>query len=484
MDMQRKAKYYANIVSQMRKAIGHTLAKQRLEEALTLIDSCAEVEYDSNQCYTDKQLENCLTQIASALLPVPTVTNWDKKRILFYDGFGFNSRGLVQIYLKGLCKLGHVIYVADQAKQNDLPDVLTILQDGNADVVWLGAQTYTERIRQLYDLVLEHRPGSAFLYTTPNDVVGLCVFEKLAGMCKRYQINLTDHAFWLGRNAFDYCIEFRDYGASVSRFYRDIPQEKLVKLPFYPVFDTTRDFEGFPFDASGKKVVFSGGSLYKTLGGDNLYYETVRHILDTYPDAVFWYAGGGNSTELDKLIAAYPDRVFHTLERRDLYQVLKHCFFYLSTYPITGGLMFQYAAVAGKLPVTLRYDSECDGYLLDQENLGIQFDTMDGLKAELHRLFTDDTYRTEKEDRVQNAVVNQAEFDGQLANILQTQSSIYPIVYAPPDTAGLIAEYLEALDPNHIRDQLSRKRNLPFARYLPADFLLGLILKVKKKLVK
>ena len=46
---------------------------------------------------------------------------------------------------------------------------------------------------------------------------------RYAGHMKRYQVNLTDHAFWLGTYAFDYCLEFLDFGAIVSREYRHIP---------------------------------------------------------------------------------------------------------------------------------------------------------------------------------------------------------------------------------------------------------------------
>ena len=50
--------------------------------------------------------------------------------------------------------------------------------------------------------------------------------------------------------------------------------------------------------------------------------------------------------EMKKIIKKYPNRAYLTPERSDLYQVLKHSVFYLSTYPLCGGLMYQYAAKA------------------------------------------------------------------------------------------------------------------------------------------
>lgn len=74
-----------------------------------------------------------------------------------------------------------------------------------------------------------------------------------------------DHAFWLGRNAFDYCLEFRDFGANLSRQYRHIPIQKLLKQPYYPLADPTIPYGGPPFERADGDVIFSGGTLYKTL---------------------------------------------------------------------------------------------------------------------------------------------------------------------------------------------------------------------------
>jgi len=68
-----------------------------------------------------------------------------------------------------------------------------------------------------------------FLCTTPWDISAILAFMQMSGKMKRYQINLTDHAFWLGRQAFDFCLEFRDFGANVSRIHRNIPMRKILK---------------------------------------------------------------------------------------------------------------------------------------------------------------------------------------------------------------------------------------------------------------
>ena len=59
---------------------------------------------------------------------------------------------------------------------------------------------------QLDQIVKTHKPGVMFFYTGPDDAAGAMVFMRYQGLAVRYQVNLTDHAFWLGKNAFDICI--------------------------------------------------------------------------------------------------------------------------------------------------------------------------------------------------------------------------------------------------------------------------------------
>jgi hypothetical protein len=51
-----------------------------------------------------------------------------------------------------------------------------------------------------------------------------------------------------------------------------------------------------------KKIIFSGGSLYKTLGGNNKYYSMIDSILKKYTNTIFLYAGTGDSTKINELM--------------------------------------------------------------------------------------------------------------------------------------------------------------------------------------
>ena len=482
--MEQVEKYLNRAVNKLYKSASAALSRGKLEDAMSALSVVAGLLYDANTRYTDDAGEELLSRIARQL-PAPHIREPRSGGIVFYDGFGLNNRGLIQIYLKGLVGRVPLTYVTHIRNQNALPDVLNILEKSGAKVCWLTANTHLGLARELLQIFCDTAPEKAFLYTTPNDVAALSAFRRMEGQTHRYQINLTDHAYWLGIGAFDTCIEFRDYGASISRDKRRIPAQQLVKLPFYPAIDFSAPFQGYPFAvAEGAKIVFSGGSLYKTLGGNNRYYETVDFILREFPEAIFWYAGQGDSTQLDILIKAYPGRIFHTAERSDLYQVLKHSFLYLSTYPVCGGLMFQYAASAGKIPVTLRYDDVSDDFLLDQDDLGIQFLTMDSLKEELRKLFTDDDYRCQKEERVKAAVLDRGQFESSLNRLLTSGDTGFAIRFKETDTAAFLREYLKNLSRDKVAQRLVSKKNMRLARYMPMRFLRGAIYKVKCRLEK
>ena len=73
-----------------------------------------------------------------------------------------------------------------------------------------------KKIKQLNNFIQDEKTGHFFFYSYPDDVVATSVMNAYDGILRRYQVNLTDHAFWLGAKPVDICIEFRDYGAIVS----------------------------------------------------------------------------------------------------------------------------------------------------------------------------------------------------------------------------------------------------------------------------
>lgn len=477
---------FDNFVNKLKNIAKRELKIGKIEHALKTIEICAGVLYQVNPIYSDDELEKLIVEISERIFTDKGI-RCEKENapyILFYDGFGLNSRGLAQIYLKALCKIAPVIYVTYEMQKNCIPDLLNILNESNASVCFLKQTSIMGKIKELDLLIQKYNPKMLMMYTIPNDVVVTTVYARYAGYKKRYQINLTDHAFWLGKCAMDYCIEFRDYGANISKQYRNIPSENLIKLPFYPIIDYEKEFEGFPFevDETKQKIVFSGGSLYKTLGGGNKYYQIIDYILEKYEDTIFWYAGVGEQSEMNKILKKYPQRAILTQERNDLYCILKRCFFYLSTYPVCGGLMFQYASAAGKIPVTLKYDQISDDFLLEQNELQVEFEDLTEVYMEIDRLFQDENYRGDKEKKVGSALIEANVFEAELESLLKMEKTSYKIDYKDVNTFRFRKEYWERQKQLSLYEAVVCKNSQFLLKYMPYKWCIALISKVIKKL--
>lgn len=413
-----------DVLQRLTKIIDFNYDIGNIKTLQELICVKARLSYVYNQEYKDDQSEKVLAYIAN-LIKRNMSHECADDTVLFYDGFGFDTRGLVQQYLSGLIANHYrILFVTTAKDKSKIPQIAEILEQGNNQIIYSKTEKIDGKIRWMIKLCSKYKFSTAFLYTTPWDIAGIVTFNMLEGDVVRYQINLTDHAFWLGINAFDYCLEFRNYGAAISRDYRKIGERKLIHLPYYPVVNKNVVFQGFPAMCKGRKVIFSGGALYKTIDANNTFYKLVAAVLDRHADVVFLYAGDGTAEGLDSLLKRYPSRAAHVSERSDLINVLNHSRLFLNTYPIGGSLMLQYAAVSGCIPVTLKrkWDDDAGGVLLNEDLLHETFTEENEIIREVDRLIDDDEYYAQKRAQLKGQVITESEFASNLKGIMKNPS--------------------------------------------------------------
>ena len=476
------------LILKFKKAIDKEFSKKNYDTVFSLVSVSAYLLYQSNYKYVDNDLEQTVKKVAKELqLNILGDDNLDEGVVLFWDGFGFNDRGLCQIYLRALSKQKKVVYITYADRAEAIPDIHRILNENNGECRYIdrNIKTPLSMINQLNGYVKEFGPKHMFFYSWPDDVVATPLLYAYENRIIRYQINLTDHAFWLGAGCFDKYVNFREYGARVSVEYRSVPKEKNIVIPFYPVIDYEKEFQGYPFELKdGQKVIFSGGALYKTLGEGNKYYSIIDKILGKYEKVIFWYAGYGNDTELKKIISKYSGRVYYTAERSDLYQVLQHCYFYLSTYPMCGGLMFQYAAMAGKVPVTLKHSSISDDFLINQKKIDVEFDSVEDLYAEVDKLLMDEKYYKERSELMRQSVISPEIFNEEVRKLILGEQSMKSLPeYDCAETEQFRQIYIDNLTNSELTAMLFRKHMIKTAiKYYPFEFLRGTLEVIKKKI--
>lgn len=475
-----------NYIKKIKKNIYMQITEEKYEQAMISIKMLAQIYYNYNQIYYDSDLEDALLKIRDAVLVREEYTK-DKKCVLFYDGFGLDLRGLAASYVRALSSLEYfVIYVCPISSKGKIPHIIAELDENNSKVIYLNTALNSIDIAKKIDSVFKvYKPTVAFFYTTPHDVSAAIAFSNNDSSI-RFQIDLTDHAYWIGTNAFDYITESREMGASIAIFERKIDIGKVIKLDCVPYINQDKYEVSLPFDIHKDKYIFTGGSLYKTLGDKELlYYKTIANIMENFSDIKFLYAGSGDDSEMKKIISKFPGRAYLIDERPDFFRLIENCILYINSYPMFGGLMMRYAAMAHKVPITLRHDNDADGILFNQSKLGIEFDNYQDYISEIHKLLSDDNYRKNKEELVDNSVLNELRFARNLKSLIEEQRTEFQFKEIKKfDTSEFRKEYKRRFKKKTIYKIIGQKGNVLIAKYFPIEFALGAIIKIKEKLVK
>lgn len=319
-------------------------------KALRLVACAANQAYHLNFRYADDVLESILEDISSELLG-QSLELPQEDRFLFYDDFGYDNRGLTQQYLHALDEMGvSYLYLVDSREFNDNGSIAAqVRSNPNAQILKVpGGLDDIARLKFLFSAVKEYNPKKAFLHLAPWSSVAVTLWNAFPKV-EKYLIDLTDHAFWLGKSCSDYFIGFREYGYSLSVRERGIPKDKLLNLPYYPIV-SGKAFAGFPEEVKGRVIIFSGGAYYKVYGEDNAYFKIIRRVTQENPDVVLLFAGSGNDKPFREFIArnGLQRNVFLIGNRGDINEVFRHCDIYLNSYPVIGGLMSQYAVLNRK----------------------------------------------------------------------------------------------------------------------------------------
>lgn len=402
--------------------------KQDYNRAILELEHSAKVANLFNFIYADPDSESLIRQLSARIISSPVDTFTSKpKRYVFYDSFGWDNRGLTQQYVRAFKSLKvDFLYIYEHEDKVNSKCLAQDLKECGEHVTICKLDcslSIVEQIRSLYERIVQYAPEKAFLHISPWAVKALCAFYALPKI-EKYNINLTDHAFWLGNECFDYNIEFRNYGYSVSLEKRGFKPERLLLLPYYPIVNHN-PFEGFPAEIPPDAVkIFSGGAFYKIYGEKGAYFEIVKRILTKNPQAILLFAGAGESAPLTKFIKENKfDKRFILLgNRKDINEVFKACDIYLCTYPFTGGLMAQYAAINGKPILSYSSSDFPTNYIEDivcyNDSRTITYTDLDRFYEYSDKLCADPVFRQEEGRELKQSVISQEIFDTKVRQIL------------------------------------------------------------------
>lgn len=382
--------------------------------------------------FTDNEIEAML-QGVSEKIQKRSLANSDSNKVVMYDSFSQDSQGLTMQYVDAIVAAGYDLLYITSFNLNDPRSRLLkqTLLDYPKATIWGTPRKKTglEWIQSVYNKIIDFAPSKLFMHFYPDAVAAAALFYALPKEITKYQINLTDHTYWVGAGCVDYSFEFRDYGASLSVGRRGIPKDRMLLLPYYPMMKAT-EFKGFPKEVERKVKIFSGASFYKIMDENDTFFILNKAILEANPNAVTLFAGGGDMVMLNSLIEKYglKGRFIPIGQRNDIFECYKHSDIYLSSYPLGGGLMSQFAAHAG-LPILALANSKTSGKIEEmvcQKHWeDMTFDSMDALVAEASRLVNDTSYRQQRGQAMRNCVISMEEFNRSFKASVETNQSQY-----------------------------------------------------------
>lgn len=409
---KRQKKVLADF-EKMKKYASDYYLRGDYEKSLRLLSYACGFMYTLNAKQYDQEIECLVHDIASTVVDQSVISSKDEN-IIFFDGYGQLSRGLTGIYINALSELGYCIEYITYEEFSDSINMLKAQLSEPINVHYVVGKTLVKRMQDLNRIVYEIGFQKAFINMKPDDVVATGVFSLFEGNLKRYLINMTDHAFWIGVKACDFVINFREFGYKACTALRNISENKLIYIPYYPQ-EIDQAFCGLRFINNNTRYILSGGALYKTDSKDKKFYHLISEALRRHSDLNFVYLGNGDARELRKLSGHFKGRVYFETERKDFFEIMKRCDFYVSTYPYNGGLMTQYALLAKKIPVTLTGSGIDKELTINDDNSFWNFEDFDECLDEMDRLLDDLNYRKEKEELLSDYLVDKNAFREELA---------------------------------------------------------------------
>lgn len=417
-----------NIYEVFIKSAKANYAKERYKDALKDVITAADWAYSFNHIYTDIEAEQLVKSISEVTVETIEIESSNSNRCVLIDSFLLDNRGLSQQYLRAMMSNDmEILVVYTNAGGSVGNDTLKEIQSyAKASIMTFSKGTDCfEQTRRAAERIASFAPAHIFLHLTPWDVVALMTCHAVKGT-KIYNINLTDHAYWMGASFIDYNLEFRPYGMTVSLEKRGLRSEQLIGLPFYPIAPVKAVFAGLPELPEDAVIVFTGGALYKMLGKDDIFFRIMDIVLCVSPNVFIMVAGFNHDKRFDEKCAVmkYGDRVRQIGVRRDIDEVFKCCDIYLGTYPMSGGLMSQYAAKHSKPIIAYHDDGDTMNVLeeiVDYYGSGFKsFSDLEEMETYASKLINDVAFREYQGKRLHEGMMDEERFKHEFSSLISS----------------------------------------------------------------
>ena len=435
----------------------HYSEKANWKKSIDYLSLAAKWAYKFNYFYTDVAAESLLKRISDNTINSVEIKSPVINKYVLLDSFCLDNKGLTQQYLRAMINNKvEILYICTSRNLGNGGDILKELIDYPKARVLLFDKDCSDSIgiaNKIAEEFTRFCPARLFLHIAPWDVVALSSCYAISGVVK-YNINLTDHAYWMGASLIDFNIEFRPYGKTVSIEKRGLRTGQLLELPFYPVNPLGHPFRGLPPMPDNAVKILTGGAMYKMLGKDDIFFSMMEHVLSIAPNVYVLVAGfSPNKLFSEKCSKVKGHERIHMIgSRDDIDSVFQECDIYLSTYPTSGSLMCQYAAKYGKPMLAYRDADDAENAVEEIVNhFGGHFRSfvqMDDFVNYARRLILDEQFRADEGASLAENTMNAEKFSHSFASMMNTCSTQLHWQHDHIDYDAFASRYLELENTN------------------------------------
>lgn len=464
--------------SLMKSAHGYS-DKRKWSKALTDLESAAAWAYAFNWMYADRDADSLLKSIAISTVPQSEIIDIIPQRCVLVDSFCMDNKGLTQQYMRAMIQNQmEILYVCTSKSLSNGPDILKEIRDYPKAELLLFDKTDGDRVKiasQIAQAIKAYSPSAIFLHIAPWDTIALMACCSVKGSLI-YNINLTDHAYWMGSTFLDYNLEFRPYGMTVSLEKRGLKSEQLLPLPFYSIKPLSQVFIGFPPMPKKAVKIFTGGALYKMLGKNDVFFHIMERLLAISPNVYILVAGFDYSKLFFEKCSQMSNnrRIIQIGVRRDIDAVFENCDIYLSTYPISGGLMTQYAASHAKPILAYRTKDDTENAIEELLNHYQKefhsFTDMDEMCEYAKKLVMDVKYRQDEGRILQKGMMTSERFADVFSHLIASGRPLWNWTKDQIDYDAFTDHYIDLENQNGIPAtlRLVREQKLSLYSKLPS----------------
>lgn len=404
--------------------IQSSLSRNDYVQALAAIDIYASIAQFVNDEFRADAIEKALRYVGENGVGIrQTSIPTNPKKVVFYDQIG-TTACLAQQYLRALKQLGYEIFYIFEKKEKQInSDLQEEVERLCAKVSYYYGDYSIEKAKAIQNEIVNFGASKLLIQSPAFGALGSSILYSLRGI-KKYRIVPGDHHFFIGIDCVDYLIEFRDFGINVDLKKRNIPIEKIRKLMYYPIVETSIPFQGFPSDIPEGSIVIAAAAHEYKFHGSNKFFEIVKSILNKYQETCFLFIGGKSKVVENFVARENLEGRFYCLGYRyDFIECMKRIDIFMNSYPLGSSLTSMTAAYFNNPIISLHNrEEEADGLNSCFKGEYISFSEETALYDYVQKLIKDRDFRISEGEKVKSWLQTQEGFTSELEKLINIPS--------------------------------------------------------------